>query len=772
MFTRDPIFLAAAVLCALTAPSALAWDAGPPLEGAQAQEPEVEPAPEPEPEVAQEPESEPAPEPEPVEEPEGEPQPEPAPAAEEEPAPEPAAAADGAIDLGEVIVTARKWEESLAGMTQSVTNLSGVELDEAGVRSVRDASALVPNLLVPEFTARRLSFPFVRGVGSGQGEPAVTTVIDGVPQLATGGANLPLVGVERLEFQRGPQPMIGRNSLGGVIRLVTAPPAGEPSSSHELTAGEHGLLEYRVGYSGPVTGEGFGFGFEGLRSVRDGFSRNALTGNLVDSRDLYFGRAQIVAAPTDDSELRVTLHAERSRDGGFALSDLGGLRADPHSIIQDFEGEVHRDIVAPAATWTNRGDTLDFTSITAFQRYDLLETSDLDFTPLDLVRRSTTESMDHFNQELRLSSSEAAPVEVAEDATLAWMAGVHLFVADAERDSANTFGADSDPGIGLPPSGTIGADSGHFEDVGMGVFVQATLTLHERLALSAGLRYDREEREADLSSSMELGGVPIIPGVDESLSEDFEQLSPHVGASYALDGGVHLYASLAEGFKPGGFNLTSPSGPGAFDPETSRSIEVGMRRSWERASVQLAFFDIAWDDLQISLFDPATGAGFVDNAGAANSRGMEIELDLEVCEGFSLVSGLGLVETELEEYVDSFGQDDAGNSLPFAPDQTSHLGARLHGELAGDARWFANAELVGVGDYFYDAGNLESESYQLLNLRAGIECGDWRVTLWARNALDEDYVPIAFQSSPFDPSQFVGESGAPQQVGVSVRVSF
>lgn len=732
------IFTAVAVACSMDAPWPLALCQGPesPLE----------------PEVAQDPE------------PQGEPEPDP------EPVPA-AQAPDGVVDLGEVIVTARKWEESLAGVPQSVTTLTGDDLDAAGARTVRDISLQVPNLLVTEFTARRLSFPYVRGIGSGQGEPAVTTYIDGVPQLSTGGSNLPLMGLERVEFLRGPQPMYGRNSLGGVIHLITAPPDDEATSSHEFTAGEHGFMEYGLSYSGPLGSDGALFGIEGIRSVRDGFTRNDLTGNLVDSRDMYFGRAQLLLEPSADSELRIAMHAERSRDGGFALSDLGGLRANPHSISQDFEGEVRRDILAPSATWSRYGSTLDFTSITAFQSYDLLETTDLDFSPGDFARRRTEESQDHFNQEFRVSSSEDAPVQVGGNGTLKWMAGAHVFVADSDNSSANTFGVDSGPGIGLPPAGTVGTNSGRFEDLGVGLFAQATLTLHERLDLTAGLRYDREERQADLASSMELGGFPIVPSEEESLAEDFDQFSPHIGASYALDNGVHVYASLAEGFKPGGFNLSSPDGPGAFDPETSSSYEIGLRHSWGPASVQMAFFQVDWDDLQISLFDPLTGSGFVDNAGEANSRGLEVELDMAVCEGLSLFSGLGLVETELEEYVDSFGQDDSGNSLPFAPETTSHLGARMHGELAGGARWFARAEIVGVGDYFYDAGNLESESYQLLNLRAGIERGGWRVALWMRNALDEDYVPVAFQSNPSNPAQFVGESGAPQQVGLSVSVS-
>ena len=112
-----------------------------------------------------------------------------------------------------------------------MTVVDGDEIRDSGMRTLRDAALLVPNVNMTEFTARRLSFPFVRGVGSGEGAPAVVTYIDGVPQFATGGVNLPLVDLDRIEFVRGPQgTLYGRNALGGVINVESRRPSRRPRS--------------------------------------------------------------------------------------------------------------------------------------------------------------------------------------------------------------------------------------------------------------------------------------------------------------------------------------------------------------------------------------------------------------------------------------------------------------------------------------------------------------------------------------------------------------
>jgi iron complex outermembrane receptor protein len=148
-----------------------------------------------------------------------------------------------------------------------------------------------------------------------------------------------------------------------------------------------------------------------------------------------------------------------------------------------------------------------------------------------------------------------------------------------------------------------------------------------------------------------------------------------------------------------------------------------------------------------------------------------------VAQGWTLFGGVGLLDTEIEEFVDNFGQDTSGNDLPFAPETTWNAGAQYERDLPWGPRddpasWFVRAEYVAVGDFAYDAGNIEQESYDLTNLRAGIQRGAIALDVWLENAFDEEYFPIAFQGNPADPTFFLAESGAPRTFGVTLRGSF
>ena len=85
---------------------------------------------------------------------------------------------------------------------------------------------------------------------------------------------------------------------------------------------------------------------------------------------------------------------------------------------------------------------------------------------------------------------------------------------------------------------------------------------------------------------------------------------------------------------------------------------------------------------------------------------------------------------------------------------------------------FARAEYFFIGNFSYDAGNRGNESYELANFRLGVGGEHWRVDFWLNNAFDHDYVAVAFQPNPADPTQFVGESSAPRTYGFTVRLTF
>lgn len=175
--------------------------------------------------------------------------------------------------------------------------------------------------------------------------------------------------------------------------------------------------------------------------------------------------------------------------------------------------------------------------------------------------------------------------------------------------------------------------------------------------------------------------------------------------------------------------------------------------------------------MQLSQFDAEVG-GYVANAGEATSRGFELELGASPIEGLDGFATLGVIDTEFDSYVDPYGEDVDGNDLPFAPETTLSFGAQWIGELGADTYCRVRADYAYLGKFYYDAGNRESERFGLLNLRAGVGGEHWRFEFWLRNALDEEYVPVAFQPNPGDPTVFVGESGAPRTLGLTFDLSF
>ena len=665
----------------------------------------------------------------------------------------------------ETVVTARKFVESLAGTPLSASAIDAHALETFRMVETHDLQARVPNLLFSEFSARRLSFPFMRGIGSGINDPAVLTYVDDVPQFGFGGTNLPLFALERVEVLRGPQgTLYGKNALGGLIHLHGQRPTDDPRSRAEGTFGSYDLREYSGGYAGPLGG-GVRGDFALLSSKRDGFTENDFTGHDVDDRDGLFGRGRLLWSPSADSELDFTLFGERARDGGFVLSELNALRDDPHHIDQDFEGITDRDVLAPSLVYRLFGGDLDFTSISSFERWDVLETSDFDFSPIDGVRRRSEEDQHYYYQELRLGTAEAARKDA-----FAWQAGASGFLSDRTQESTNNF-RPGGAGILFPPA-NVGKDLNHgeFDEHGAALFGQVSVPVGAVFTVEGGLRYDYEDKEIDRLHTFDPGIGPIVLG-QGSEDDTFDQLVPMGSVSWHPAEAATVYARAAKGWKAGGFNLAAPAGKEQFDAETVWNYELGWRQSFadDRYGVGATVFYMDWQDMQLAQFDAVAG-GYVTNAGKSTSQGVELEGRAALSEGLTGFATAGLLDTEIEEFVDAFGTDTSGNDLPFAPDTTWSLGLEYGGELPSGAHWSLAGDYQSMGDFFYDAGNREGDSFGIANFRLAADSATYGVSVWVRNAFDEDYSVVAFQPSPVDPNTFVGESGAPRVVGFTLSL--
>ena len=681
-----------------------------------------------------------------------------------------------------VIVTAQKEPADAQTVPVSVTAIRGETLSNAGITIIREAAIYAPNTYFTDFTARKLSNPRFRGIGSSPNNPSITTYLDGVPQLNANSSSLDLIDVEQVEFVRGPQSaLFGRNTLGGVVSVSSVRPSlSDWRAAVSVPVSNFDARELGASASGPLADGRVGIGLSFKYGQRDGYTINTVTGNDLDSREAFLGKAQLLWTPSATWETRVIVTGERARDGDYALSDLGGLRTNPFQTARDFEGHTDRDVTATTVLVRRAGGRVNLTTTTGLVRWKTVDATDLDYTPLPLARRDNSETSLQFTQEVRLSSAADAPVRLSASLPLRWQAGVFLFTQNYEQDAFNTLS----PFV-LSPLVPFAVEQhspqSALDDVGVGVFGQGTVTVGTRVDLTAGARVDRETKDASLITFY---SPAVAPPTSVTAEKSFSNVSPQFSAVVRLQPDRMLYGSVSRGFKAGGFNAASPAGSEAYGVERTWNVEGGLKTMWAggRVTANVAVFRIDWDDLQVDLPDPVVPAQFyVANVGGATSSGVEVEVNARAAPGVELFTAIGTTRARYKTGSVSSGVDIAGNTVQVdiagntvqgTPDYTATFGAQVSHQWRPEAAIYGRAEVALYGAFHYDNLNqAQQERYSLTNLRAGVRARAVFAEAWVRNAFDTHYVPVAFAFG-FAPSGFLGESGAPRTFGVSAGVSF
>lgn len=673
------------------------------------------------------------------------------------------------ITLPTVNVTAQKEPADVQKLPVSVTV---VPIDWLQLGStVSDAGIYSPNTFFSEFSARKLTNPRFRGIGASPANPSITTFVDGVPMLNANASNIELIGVQQVEFVRGPQSaLFGRNTLGGLINVASARPSlTRWSGQVAVPLGNFDTREIRGNVSGPLSST-VAIGVSLSHAQRDGFTINGFTGNDLDSREGTSGKAQVLWTPAGNWETRLIVSGERARDGDYSLSDLAGLQQEPLRTFRDFEGKTDRDIFSTTLLARHEGTKLAFSSTTAIVRWETLDSTDLDFSPLPLVGRDNAEEAMQFSQELRLASKPSASLTLADNVSLGWQAGAFLFTQGYEQLAVNSYSPFVlSPFINFPVQ-QITPDA-ELDDFGISLYGQGTFTVNDRLDLTAGARFDREKREALLLTSF---SPQIAPDGLVDVEETFTNVSPQFSAAFRLRPDSTLYASAGRGFKAGGFNPASPTGNEAFGEEFAWHGEAGVKNTAMNGRVRFgaAVFMIDWEDLQLNLPNQQSpGQFYIANVGRASSRGFELEMNARALPGLDLFGSVGYTHARFADRTSSNGVDVSDNVIPNTPDYTATLAAHLARGLNSALDVYGHGEVVLYGAFKYDDANLaEQEAYSLVNVRAGVESRYFFAEGWIRNAFDTNYIPVAFAFP--SPSGFLGESGRPRTFGITAGFKF
>src|SRR5450755_3305478 len=205
-------------------------------------------------------------------------------------------------DLSEIIVTARKRDESFQNVPMTVDVFTAQKIQSAGIESPRDFVAMVPNMTLVEVQNVGNSFITVRGISQARNsEPSVAVLVDGVIEPNPYEFDQELSDIKQIEVLKGPQgALYGRNAIGGAIIIHTGDPSDHFEGSGKLGVGNGISEKAQVAVSGPIDSAGTLKYRASLNFYNtDGYLRNTYLDRKADPYKDYSGRLRLLWQPND-----------------------------------------------------------------------------------------------------------------------------------------------------------------------------------------------------------------------------------------------------------------------------------------------------------------------------------------------------------------------------------------------------------------------------------------------------------------------------------------
>jgi iron complex outermembrane recepter protein len=434
-------------------------------------------------------------------------------------------------------------------------------------------------------------------------------------------------------------------------------------------------------------------------------------------------------------------------------------------------------------------EAITLTSLTGFrtQSYDYLE--DFDAVPIQASHFSNDSDSDYVSQEFRLSG---------ESDTLSWFAGVSTYREDVSGtftlqgdennicllifgfDCATASGNTGDPaadGLLAAVVATPGTDMTDIstidgENTGWAVFGEATYVVSDTIDVSLGLRYTVDEKDYRRNVLLANNPIAILAGnnggyaTDGPLNrtDDWNDISPRLAVNYFWSDDISLYVSVSEGYKSGGFDsfglanvgpvptigggplVSDPNALNSYDPESVLSFELGIKSRWwnQRLQVNGSVYSYDYEDLQLTR---RQGNAFViSNVGEADGAGAEFDVRLLPTAYLDLVLTASYSDTQIslspDEEADNCSVSCDGNRLPYNPRWTRSAIVTYHTLVGSLGEFFLTTEYTFQDDVFSSLENQPQQlrgSYEIYNIRAGLESDRWKASIYVANATDKAF---------------------------------
>jgi iron complex outermembrane receptor protein len=598
--------------------------------------------------------------------------------------------------LEEILVTARKREESMQDAPLSVSALGAEQIEALHVRDLTSLATALPNVSLDDVgTTRGVANFSIRGLGITASipsiDPTVGVFVDGVYMGLNNGIVFDMFDLESIEVLRGPQGILfGRNVTGGAILLNTRKPTDELEVRLRAAAdagGDGGMNRYLMGSIGGSISDTFAAKITAHYNEDDGWFKNLATGEDHGAITQVMIRPVIVWNPTDNLEITARYeYSDIDGDGPSSQSHTNGFGVDGSPVNNNpdsFDFSIDEpgfqtnevNFFWAEIDWSI-SDTGTITNIFGWRDYKGTALSDIDAQPVTLFHGSFGSNAEQISNELRYNGRIGEKTDLT--------VGVYYFTNDLEYAESRllVFGALTQDGGGL-----YGVET-------MAAFTSLDYDVSDTFTLSAGLRYTREEKDAQIATlpfntnapCNVLEGTCVYDFVDK---KSWTNVSPKIGVTMTPSDDTTLYAHWSRGFRSGGYNLRNTAGdtvnnpPGPFDEETVDNFEFGWKKDFERGRLNGAIFFNQIQDLQadINFSDPVSGVvQVIKNTADAEILGMELDGVYSLADNFVVTGSLGVIDAKYTEVLFDLNGDgvideaDLNLNLKRAPDLTYSVG--------------------------------------------------------------------------------------------------
>ncbi|QLC26445.1 TonB-dependent receptor [Parasphingopyxis algicola] len=728
--------------------------------------------------------------------------------------------------FGAIVVTARRREETLQETPISITTFDADALVDRGISNLSGIGDFTPNLVFDQGTGNTggstSSQIYIRGIGQADflftTEPGVGIYVDGVYLPRSIGSIMDLVDLERVEVLRGPQgTLFGKNSVGGAVNIVTRRPQPEFGGRVSATYGSFDRVDIGGSVNLPLVTDTLLASVAFSSRDRDGYVRRVNDGTRLGGINSTGLRGQLLWKPSPNFDILVAADYTRKREDSIAntlidVDQSGSLIGLYNGLVAPALGTIYDDRFISSdpfvsfGTGFNQSDldlwgisstaTLELgavtiKSITAYREQDAVFGADSDHSPIRYFEQSVLDEQEQFSQELQISGT-------AIDDRLDWIVGAMYFhesgfdqyrvvFAPGLFDALEALPPGIIPGLGgagnpiHPALDFDGLLTSRINNDSYSAYGHFSFDITDRLSVSGGLRYTSDEKDFDSRFDRLSAGVTTH---DVETGDSWNAWTPRIGVEYDWSDDLMTYASVARGFKSGGFNgrpTTEFVARTPFAPEFVWTYELGFNSMFADRRVILngAAFYSDYSNLQLLSItsDPQGGiVALVENAGKARIMGFELELTAMPVPGLRFDAGLGYLDAEYRQLDASVNTITLSDDLVKTPEWSLSLGAEYTADLSDD--W----QLTIRGDYAYRstvqhvADNnplLEQSGYGVFNARLAFGPSDesWELAVFGTNIGDELYITNGLSQADTLGTTDVSY-GRPREWGVSVSARF